>query len=67
MDIESQHLPWETPETPKLAEAPGSRQEVIPFVSPERAARLFSSLRSMPWEAKKRQIDLSLGRLKDSD
>ena len=37
--------------------------KVIPFVSPEEAAAIFSSQRVLFWEEKVEQINLSLGRL----
>ena len=53
---------WTDEPSSKVAEAPGTRSEVIPFVTREEAERIFSSQRLMSWEEKKRQIDRSLGR-----
>jgi len=54
--------------TAMVAEDPTStRRPVIPFVSREKAAEVFSSQRKMSWEEQCRQIDRSLGRLKDSE
>jgi hypothetical protein len=54
-------------ETAKVAEtAAAPTPEVIPFVSPEKAAEVFSSQRRLSWKEKTEQINRSLGRPDDS-
>jgi len=53
---------------PATLRVPAQREllPVIPLVSPDRAAEIFSSQRVMSWEEAKTQIDRSLGRLSNS-
>ena len=50
-----------------VAEETETPRKPIPFVSPEEAERIFSSQRVMSLEEGWRQVDNSLGRLKDSE
>ena len=66
MNTEPTGSKWENQKTDKVTETAGAVPEVIPFVSPEMAAKVFSSQRSLTWKEKTEQIDRSLGRLQHS-
>lgn len=66
MDSKDSYLSCPETNSPKVSEGTSVKRPVIPLVSREEAERVFSSQRLMSWEEKTRQIDLSLGRLRDS-
>jgi hypothetical protein len=66
MESKERYLSCPETNSPKVSEGTSVKRPVIPLVSPEEAERVFSSQRLMSWEEKTRQIDLSLGRLRDS-
>ena len=66
MESKDSYLSCPETNSPKVSEGTSVKRPVIPLVSREEAERVFSSQRLMSWEEKTRQIDLSLGRLRDS-
>ena len=66
MESKDSYLSCSETNSPKVSEGTSAKRPVIPLVSREEAERVFSSQRLMSWEEKTRQIDLSLGRLRDS-
>jgi hypothetical protein len=67
MESKDSYPPCPETNSAKVSEGTSTTRPVIPFVSREEAERIFSSQRLMSWEEKTRQIDLSLGRLRDSE
>lgn len=66
MESKDSYLSCLETDSPKVSEGTSVKRPVIPLVSREEAERVFSSQRLMSWEEKTKQIDLSLGRLRDS-